>query len=126
MKGPGGTDGGFGKYFVGMCLMIGAVYLFLDSVRMTTGGMGWCSYHAFGGHTAIVFVPFFLGVVALCYNYSWQWAKWLTIAGLGIIVVEILSRIHFWLMMKTTHFLILLIMFAVGTALIFRSFRNHS
>ena len=36
MRGSGGTDGGVGMFFIGLGLAVLAVYLFFDSVRVTT------------------------------------------------------------------------------------------
>lgn len=117
-----------GKYILGLSLMAIAIYLFLDSVRITGGGMGWCS-RILGGYettsAAIVFMPFFTGIVALFYNSQWKWAKWLTEIGFGIIVLEIISRIHFWFFMKTTHFIFLIILFAAGMSLILQLYRKQ-
>lgn len=37
MKGSGGTEGGVGQFFIGLVLAGLAIYLFFDSVRVTTG-----------------------------------------------------------------------------------------
>lgn len=123
MKGSGGTEGGIGKYAIGLALCGLAAYLFFDSVRITTG-YGWFSRY-FGGNSAIVFVPFFLGIVALFYNAAHRWAWWLMYAGLGVIAIEIISQIHFFLFLKTTHFLMMLALFAAGLGLILVSYRKH-
>ena len=43
MRGSGGTEGGLGQYAVGFALAVLAVYLFFDSVVVSTGGHGWVS-----------------------------------------------------------------------------------
>jgi hypothetical protein len=131
MKGSGGTEGGLGLFFFGLCLAIAAGYFFFDSVRVGTAGYGLISGLFRGGYGSgwgttsmgLIFVPFFIGVGALFYNAKQKWAWFLTWAGLGILVVEILSRIRFFMQMKTTHLLILIIMFAAGTALMLRSYK---
>ena len=77
MKGSGGTEGGVGKYTVGFCLAILAAWLFFDSVRVSTAGSGFISGYmgsmwrgnGFMETTSmgLLFIPFFLGVVALFY-----------------------------------------------------------
>ena len=45
--------------------------------------------------------------------------------GFGVIVVEIFSRVRFMMQMKTTHLLILLVLFGAGVGLVLRSFRDE-
>ncbi len=73
--------------------------------------------------SGIVFVPFFLGVCALFYDAKQDWAWWLTLGGLGVIVIEIISRIQFLMTMKTSHFLLMVALFAAGAGLMLRSYR---
>jgi len=133
MKGSGGTEGGVGKFVLGFALSMLALYLFFDSVRVTTSGFGWVSGAFRSGHRTggfwdtssmgIVFVPFFIGVVALFYDSAMKWAWWLMWGGLGVIVLEIFSRLHFLFSMKTTHLLGMIVLFAAGAGLMIRSYR---
>lgn len=131
MKGSGGTEGGTGLFFLGICLAIGAVYFFFDSVRVTTGGFGWITglyaRHLHGGFQTtsmgLIFAPFFIGVFLLFYDAAFKWAWWIVWGGLGIIAVEILSRLHFYMNIKTTHLLMIFVGFAAGLALMARSYR---
>lgn len=133
MKGSGGTDGGVGKFALGFLLAVVAVYFFFDSVRVSTMGAGWITGAMHRGHggflettsMGIVFVPFFIGVLVLFYDATKRWAWWLMYIGLGVLAIEILSRIRFLLNMKTTHLLGMLVMFAAGVALMLRSYRDH-
>lgn len=133
MKGSGGTEGGTGLFFIGLCLAIGSTYLFFDSVRVTTGaGFGWISglyaRNMSGGFQTtsmgIIFVPFFLGVFLLFYDASKRWAWWVMWGGVGIIAVEILSRIHFYMNVKTTHFMLMVVGLAAGLALMAKSYKS--
>ncbi|MGB0991064.1 MAG: hypothetical protein ACPG32_01175 [Akkermansiaceae bacterium] len=128
---PGGTEGGTGSFLMGGGLLLMAVgmYLFLDSVRVESGHYGWMSGMIGRGlqglettSMGIVFVPFLIGVGVLFFDASKKWAWWLAAAGLGVIVVEILSRIRFVLDMKTTHLLMILVMVAAGAGMALRAF----
>ncbi|MGB1260753.1 MAG: hypothetical protein ACPG6P_11975 [Akkermansiaceae bacterium] len=128
---PGGTEGGTGSFLMGGGLLLMAVgmYLFLDSVRVESGHYGWMSGMIGRGRQGlettsmgIVFVPFLIGVGVLFFDASKKWAWWLAAAGLGVIVVEILSRIRFVLDMKTTHLLMILVMVAAGAGMALRAF----
>ena len=127
---PGGSQGGDILFYFGLGLFLlgfGA-YLFLDSVKVVAGNYGVFSgmmrSRGFGGtsSTGLIFTPFFLGIVILFYDAKKKWA-WI-IAGLGIalVMIEILSRLQFYLNMKVSHLMLLLLMMASGTGLILRSF----
>jgi len=133
MRGSGGTEGGLGMFTAGIGVFLAglALYLFLDSVHASTMGAGVLS-GAIGRRggmwettsMGILFVPFFLGVIALFYNSRMKWAWWLTYFGIGILVVEIFSRIRFRLEMKMTSLLLVIVLFSAGIGLILRSYRD--
>ncbi|MBM81634.1 MAG: hypothetical protein CMJ78_13730 [Planctomycetaceae bacterium] len=134
MRGSGGTEGGVGKFFLGLFMAGLALYLFIDSVRVTTAGFGLVSGTMrraggiFGETTsmAIVFVPFFLGVMIMFYDSSKKIGSWLTMLGLAVIVFEVVSRIRFFMNVKLTHFLFMVVLLAAGAGLMFRSFRDET
>jgi hypothetical protein len=134
MKGAGGTSGGISTFVIGVGLTALGVYLFFDSVRVTTGGglfSGMVGARG-GGHgwrettsMGILFVPFLIGVVALFYDAARKWAWWLMYLGLAVIAIEVLSRIRFFMDTKLTHLLGMMVLFGAGVGLILRSFREH-
>lgn len=134
MKGSGGTEGGVGLFAIGFLLAIGGAYFFFDSVRVTTNHAGALSGMLGGGRghgrlidttsMGILFVPFFIGVFALFVNTHRKWGWYMTIIGLAILAIEILSRIRFIIDTKLTHLLGMLVMFAAGCALMFRSYQE--
>lgn len=128
MKGSGGTEGGVSMFWIGFVLSCLAAYLFFDSVRISTGHYGWMSgwmrNSAGTASAGIIFVPFLLGMIALFYDVTMKWAWWLAGLGLGVIAIEIISRIHFLLNVKTTHFLGMMALFCAGVGLMLRSYRS--
>ena len=136
MMKPGGTEGGEKAFIAGAGLLLFALglYLFLDSVKVTSapfgaisgrmgrGGQGMWETTSMG----IIFVPFLAGVVVLFFDAEKRWAWWLTGLGLAVIVIEIISRIRFILDMKTTHLLLVLGMIAAGAGLLLRSYLINS
>lgn len=139
--GPGGTRGGWGKFISGCILAAVAAWLFCDSVRMTTGqyGMFGNAWHGFGHQfgngvgnffdttsMGIVFAPLAAGIFCLAVNAKRRWAWWLTFGGMGFIVLEMLSRVHFAMNIKTSHFILMLVMGMVGLGMIFSSYQDHS
>lgn len=133
---PGGTEGGEAAFLGGAGLLLAgvALYFLFDSVQVVSGGGGWVSGMIFGAHhggfigTAshgIIFVPLLAGVIALFYDARPKWAWALMWIGLGIVVVEILSRLEFRFSMKTSHLLLMLVMLGAGIGLVLRSLREE-
>ncbi len=126
LENAGGTRGGLGTFALGAVLSGASAWFFVDSVRVVTYGNGWIS-RGFGGGTGsagIVFLPIFIGCVALFYDASKTWAWALFGIGGAIIVVEILSKLNFWFNLKLSHFMIMLISFAAGIGLMLRALRE--
>lgn len=130
---PGGSDGGEHAFVTGAGLVLFALglYLFLDSVQVTSAPFGAISGRL-GGRggrgmwettsMGIIFVPFLAGIVVLFYDSAKKWAWWLAGIGLAVICIEILSRVRFVLNMKTTSLLLVLGMVAAGAGLLARSY----
>ncbi len=130
---PGGTEGGEAPFFFGLGLVLAAlgVYLFLDSVDVTSGGQGsisgWLSGQMGGYDTTskgIIFMPLLFGVILLFYNAAWKMGWMLLWVGLALVMVEILSRIRFQFIMKTSHLILMLAMVAAGVGLMLRGLRD--
>ena len=133
---PGGTEGGQAAFLAGVGLLLAglALYLFFDSVYVTSGGGGWISgwmggMHGMGGMMqttshGLIFVPLLLGVVALFYDAQKAWAWGLLWVGLAVVLVEILSRLEFRFSMKTSHLIVLMVMLGAGIGLLLRSFKE--
>ncbi len=133
MRGSGGTTGGIGEFAIGFVLAGLAVYLFLDSVIVSTGlgliagGMHGILGGLMGSTTSsgLVFLPFFIGVTALFYNAQQRWGWTVMYLGIAIIAVEILSQIRFLIQMKVSHLLGIIVLLAAGTGLMLRSYRDQ-
>lgn len=127
---PGGSPGGMGLFLAGASLSLVSAYFFIDSVRVTTFGRGIVSggFGGWGGtgSAAIVFLPLFIAVVALFYDASKTWAWGLFALGGFILAVEILSRLEFFINLKLSHLLIMMVSFAAGIGLILRSLRAQA
>jgi len=71
MDGAGGTEGGTGKFFLGLAMMGGGFYLLLSSVVVSSGfGLGTWLF-ALGGHGVtggIILVPLVLGIALIFYD----------------------------------------------------------
>ena len=133
MRGSGGTEGGVGQFAIGFVLSIVSLYFFFNSVQVTNGTSGWISGLVTQGmgtgalataSMGLLFVPFFLGVVVLFYDSKKSWGWLLVWAGLGILVIEIMSRITFLFNFRASYLLLLLAVFAAGVGMMLRSYRS--
>lgn len=133
MRGSGGTEGGIGLFSIGFVLSAVSLYFFFDSVQVTTQGFGVLTsmiHHGMGGglygtaSMGIIFVPFFLGVLALFYDARPSWAWYLMWSGLGVLVIEILSKLNFFFNVRASHLILLLGLFAAGAGMMLRSYRS--
>lgn len=127
---PGGRPGGEIKFLIGALLTGIGLWLFFDSVRVTTGHYGLLS-GAFGrggrglGQTTsmgILLVPLFIGIVALFFNVRQTWAWVVTVLGFLIIAVEIVSRLRPHFDMKASHGILMLIIIAGGIGLMLKGY----
>mgnify|MGYP003680511276 CR=1 FL=1 len=121
---PGGSEGGERTFVTGagMVLLGLGLYLFLDSVPVTSAPFGWISGRM-GGRggggmwettsMGVIFVPFLAGVMVLFFDAEKKWGWWLAGLGLAMICIEILSRVRF---------LLVLGMVAAGAGLLARSY----
>ena len=105
------------------------IYLFFDSVRVHSGQYGWMTGMVGRGRQGmettsmgIILIPLLIGVGVLFFDASRKWAWWLTGLGLAIIAIEILSRIRFELIMKSTHLLLILGMVAAGAGMALKAY----
>lgn len=71
---------------------------------------------------AIILVPLFIGVIGLFFDVSQKWAWALTIIGVSILSVEILSRMRPHFNVKATHAVLMLVMIAGGLGLMLRAY----
>jgi len=111
--------------YIGILLMAIGLWFLFDSVRVTSGQYGWIT----GGFrnmwslttsTGIIFIPFIIGVVAIAYNTKAIWPRFLTGAGILMLIVEMFSRIRFLFNIKTSSLLLMLGLFAIGIGLTLR------
>ena len=122
--GPGGTAGGAGEFFLGLALLVGGGYLFLDIVEVTSnfGALWGWSYGSFG----LSLIPLFIGVALLFFNGRSVPGWVLTVGGAIFIFVGVLSRMTIYIRHTSLfNVLLILVLIAAGLGLIARSLRQH-
>lgn len=125
--GAGGTRGGIMQFFLGLAMMIGGGYLFLDSIQIISGfGMGYRLY-SFGGFnltSGMVLIPFMIGVTMIFYS-SRNVLGWLLAAGsLIALTFGVIRSINFaFVGMSAFDLLTILVLFFGGLGLFLNSLR---
>ncbi|MBL9160413.1 MAG: hypothetical protein JNJ70_23220 [Verrucomicrobiales bacterium] len=137
---PGGAQGGELKFLLGLAMSLLGLWFFFDSVRLTTGHPGLISSALHRGRDlqpagggggggvgqtvsmGIVLVPVFIGVVALFFDVRRTWAWVVTWIGVGILLIEIVSRMRPEFHVKASHAILMLVLIAGGLGLMLRAY----
>ncbi|MBL8988956.1 MAG: hypothetical protein JNJ80_21965 [Gemmatimonadetes bacterium] len=121
-RGPGGTPGGTGEFLIGLALVIGAGYLVLNQVTVTTGFWHFYGYNAFG----LSLIPLLLGIGVLFFNGKSTIGWLLTLGGALIIALGVITHLQVFFQ-PTSLFNTLLMLggLAAGIGLIARALRSH-
>jgi uncharacterized protein len=123
MKGAGGTEGGFGEFFLGLAMAVGGGYLLTSQVTVSTGFWGWFGPHTFG----LSLLPLVVGCGLLFFDGKSVAGRLLTVGGAVIIFLGILMNLRIYFE-PTSLFntLIMLVLLAGGLGLLARSLRARS
>lgn len=121
-KGPGGTPGGFGEFFLGLGLTVAGGYWILNQVQVGGGSWTLFGYNAFG----LSLLPFLLGVALLFYNGK-SLPGWLLLtAGVIILFAGILSNLTiYWHSTSLFNALVMFTCLFGGLGLLAKALKNH-
>ena len=117
MRGAGGTSGGTGKFFIGLIMLCGGVYLLLSSINVYTHyGFGARLYSIgnYGVTSGMIMIPFMFGVGMLFYNAKNPLSWLLTGGSLVALVFGVISSIQFTFQSMDAFDLIVILVLAVG------------
>lgn len=128
MRGAGGSQGGTGRFLLGLVMMIAGGYLFLDAVKVTHM-FGWnrALYSVGGFHltSGMVLVPFIFGIGFIFYNAKNPIGWALSVASLVMLVFGIISSIKFRLRHMSAFELMMILGLGIGgLGLFISSLRN--
>lgn len=127
-RGAGGTEGGIVQFLIGLALMIGGAYLFLDSVQVRTGfGMAYRLY-GFGGFqvtSGMLLIPFMIGITLIFYSRR-NYLGWILAGGALIaLVFGVIRSINFvFIGMSAFDLLLILLLFCGGLGIFLNSLRK--
>ena len=71
MRGAGGTDGGAGRFIIGLIMFVAGGYILLESVHVHSGmhwGGAMFNMGGYGVTSGMILVPFIFGVGMVFYN----------------------------------------------------------
>jgi hypothetical protein len=117
IKGAGGTSGGIGRFFIGMAMMVGGCYLFLDAVRITHQfhmGHTLYSFGAFRLTTGMTLIPLIFGVGMIFYNAGNPLGWVLSAATLVMLLFGVLASIQFRIRSMSAFELIMILALWIG------------
>jgi hypothetical protein len=118
---PGGTSGGLGMFLLGLVMAVGGGYLFLD--RVTIIGTSWRLWGTSGFGLSLI--PLLFGVFLLFLDGRSTVGWLLTVAGVVIIFVGVLSHLDiFFRPTSLFQTILMLVLLVGGLALIVRSLRE--
>lgn len=130
MRGAGGTEGGLGRFFIGLAMFVVGGYLFLNSIHVGSGfGFGSALYGFGWGNvtTGMVLVPFVFGVALLFYNSKSPVGWLLTCGSLLALAFGVITSLHFRMRPMTAfEILAILVLTFGGLGLFLSSLRDLS
>ncbi len=129
MQGAGGTSGGSSRFFIGLIMLCGGIYLLFNSINVYGNyGFGARLYNmgGFGVTSGMIMIPFMFGVGLIFYNAK-NYLGWLLGCGsLVALVFGVISKIQFSFQNMTAFDLIVILTLAVGgLGLFLSSLRSH-
>jgi len=128
--GAGGSDGGLGRFFLGLVMLISGVYLLLNNIHVGSyGGFGGFGRSlSYGGRTitsGFVMIPFIFGIGMIFYNSKNYFGWFLAIASLIMMVVGVITNINFrFEHLSAFELIIILVLFIGGLGLFLSSLKS--
>ena len=130
MTGAGGTEGGIGRFFIGLAMFIVGGYLFLNAIWVGSGfgfGSALMSFGGFNVTSGMVLVPFVFGVAMMFYNSKNPIAWLLTCGSLAALTFGIITSLRFHIRpMSAFEILTILVLLFGGLGLFLSSLREAS
>ncbi len=132
MRGAGGTEGGIGRFLIGLVMFVGGGYLFLQSIHVSSGfggGLGYGLYRFGWGSvtTGMILIPFIFGVGMIFYKSNNLVGWFLAVGSLVALVFGVLMSLRFRMMPMTSFELLsILVLTFGGLGLFLSSLRDSS
>jgi len=129
MRGAGGTEGGIGRFFIGLGMVIVGGYLFFDSIRVTSGFHWGGALYSAGGYSltsGMILIPLIAGIAVIFYSAN-NLIGWLLAGGslLALCFGAVRSMEFVFQSMSLLSLLIILVLFFGGIGLSLSSLRDQ-
>ncbi len=128
IKGAGGSEGGIIQFIIGLAMMIGGGYLFLNSIHvMSNFGMGRGLYRMGGMSitTGMVLIPFMIGIALVFYDSKNYFGWVLAVGSVLALVLGVIASTRFSLSgMSLFDLLMILVLFFGGLGIFMNSLKN--
>lgn len=128
MRGAGGSEGGLGRFLIGLVMLVGGGYMFFNSIRVTHGftiGRPFLHVGGFGINSGMVLIPFIFGIGIIFYN-SRNIIGWV-LCGSSLVMLGfgVISTISFrFQRMSAFDLIVILTLFVGGLGLFLSSLRT--
>ncbi|MDU8350392.1 hypothetical protein RYA05_00620 [Pseudomonas syringae pv. actinidiae] len=119
MRGAGGTEGGVGRFLIGLLMMAVGFYLLLNAIVITSSfGFGSRLYSFQGGSygvtSGMIMIPFIIGIGIVFYDYKKVIGWLLAIGSLSAMIVGVIASIKFAFKPMSSFDLIVILTLAIG------------
>jgi hypothetical protein len=129
MHGAGGTNGGVGRFFIGLGMMIAGGYLFFNAIDVTHQfSLGYTIYtfRSFRLTSGMTLIPFIFGIGIMFYDFKNVLGWALTAASLIMLGFGIISSLNFQLRdMSAFELIMILVLLVGGIGLFISSFKSY-
>jgi hypothetical protein len=117
MRGAGGTTGGSGRFFIGLIMLCGGLYLLFNSINVYSSYGFSARLYSVGGYrvtSGMIMIPFMFGIGLVFYNAR-NYLGWLLACGsLVALVFGVISSIQFTFQSMSAFDLIVILVLSVG------------
>ncbi len=111
------SAGGAGRFFIGLMMMIGGGYLFLDAIQVSHQLSWGMSLFSMGGMKltpGLVLIPFLFGIGMVFYNPDNDMGWILMLATLVMLTLGVINSLNFHLRRMSAFELLMILGLAIG------------
>jgi len=120
LRGAGGTNGGIGRFLIGLVMVVAGSYLFFNAIHVTSNfSFGWGMRHAFSsfsgfGTSGYVLLPFIFGIGMVFYNCK-NAVGWILVgASIVMLVFGVITSLNFRMMHLSAFMLLSILILMIG------------
>jgi len=130
-RGAGGNDGGIGRFFIGLIMMIAGGYLLLSNIIVSTNfgrfGLGFNSFSSVQGFSTsgYVFFPFIFGIGIVFYNSKNYIGWFLLLASIVMLIFGVIGSVNLRMNPMTSFNMITILVLLMGGIGLFLSSLKH-